>query len=148
MFRSGLRFSIQALEVPKLSVRKRSVRPFPHSRYKNQKIYHGQFFFLKHVQDPCEALLMLTACAQKAWKGVKPTCPSNSLHLPDDSPPPIRVLGLSAQDRAIKLRESSQELQPPYETGVTLQHPQGTHLRPLELPGHKFATSRILPLPK
>ena len=77
---------------------------------------------------------MLTACAQKAWKGVKPTCPGNSLHLPDDSPPPIRVLGLSAQDRAIKLRESSQELQPPYETGVTLQHPQGTHLRPLELP--------------
>ena len=113
----------------------------------------GNFFSLKHVQDPCEApgfeaLLMLTACAQKAWKGVKPTCPSNSLHLPDDSPPPIRVLGLSAQDRAIKLRESSQELQPPYETGVTLQHPQGTHLRPLELPGHKFATSRILLLPK
>ena len=66
----------------------------------------------------------------------------------DHSPPPIRVLGLSAQDRAIKLRESSQELQPPYETGVTLQHPQGTHLRPLELHGHKFATSRILLLPK
>ena len=134
VLRSGLRFWFRALEVPKLRVRKRSVRPFPHSLYKNQKIYHGQFFSLKHVQDPCEALLMLTACAQKAWKGVKPTCPGNSLHLPDDSPPPIRVLGLSAQDRAIKLRESSQELQPPYETGVTLQHPQGTHLRPLELP--------------